>query len=148
MYFYARCIMRARKARNTPSKQPFPFSDLVGSPEHLLEDLAIRPSGLLFQGALSQLELGLVDLAELANSLANCREYMRLLRWGYLLMSNTLSTADVIDTLHKVAFQAVAAGWMAHQAAAENSLLERLVRGTDTRQATDGSGSGREAAEQ
>jgi hypothetical protein len=115
--------MPIQKSKNTRSKTPAQNPD----PELALSELKFTPSRQLLEAALSQLALGEPNVTTLCSSLTDSQSYGALLRWGYRLSSQTVSPGQMSDALNRIAFEALSAGWIAHEAAVESRLLEKLV---------------------
>jgi hypothetical protein len=50
------------------------------------------------------------------------------LRWGYQLISKTMSPGQIMDVLARITFEAISAGWIADESAVQSRFLETLVK--------------------
>ena len=119
--------MAKRKANDNSQQTAARTISPLTSFGRLLEQTSSQACSELVEGALSQLEFGLADVAPLYNSLSNCDLYAALLRRGYRLISRAMSPGEINHALHQVASAALAAGWIAHEAGLQSAALTDLL---------------------
>jgi hypothetical protein len=118
----------ARRKANDKSQLTFtPTIPSLTGFHRLLEQTTRQACSELVEGALSQLEFGLADMAPLYSSLSSCELYSALLRRGYRLVSRAMSPGEINEALHQVASAALAAGWIAHESGVQSAILTRLI---------------------
>jgi hypothetical protein len=146
--------MTKRKQVRTAQTQFNLFLPSQINPEPFLNLSKPQPSRALVESALFQLELGTADVTLLYKSVAGGDEYSALLRWGYSLVSKSMSSGEIMNSLHQLAFTALAAGWISCESGVQTTVLNQLV--SDSTKASsglpkppkDGSKPGRKVGEQ
>jgi hypothetical protein len=134
----------SKRKHSSDFQHSFPFiPPSVSDPQRLLEQTKAQPSRELVESALSQLDLGLVTLVALESSLLSCEPYTRLLRWGCGRISQAMSPGQITDVLDQVAFEALAAGWIAHEAAVQANWLEKILLSPSAVSRGEGTDNGR-----
>lgn len=124
--------MARRKANDSSQQTPTPPIPPLSGFQRLLEHTNSQACSELVEGALSQLEFGLADVALLYNSLSNCELYSAMLRRGYRLVSRAMSPGEINHALHQVASAALAAGWIAHESGVQSAMLTELFASSST----------------